>query len=112
MSGDISMSSSILSDNGYKKQILHICEHDGTAAIETITDIEPVINHVQQMKETHRGFKSQTANYVGTIPLDIFRKWGEVKGITNHELMTNNKYLADFLNDPDFAKFKAIDGKV
>jgi len=103
--------SRILTQEGNKTEVWH-GEKDGKFTVETIIDAQPLLNHVTQMKHLSRNHKSEVANYVGSIDLTLLRKWGEKKHIKFDEIMRDTKYLNQYLNDPDNAKFKAVDGKI
>jgi len=104
----------ILTNNGNTQEIFHYCEHDNTAVIQRRTDIDPLTRRVQRLREAKKGknYGSQVMNYAGSVDMTLFRKWGEKKFISAQELFANTKYLTQYLNDPDNAKFKAIDGKI
>ena len=101
----------ILSVDGNKKQVFHYSDHDDTAAIETIIDAEPLVRHVRKMRHMKRN-KSEVTNYVGSVDMTLFLKWAKEKHISTQEAMSDNRYLVQYLNDPDNAKFKAVDGKI
>ena len=100
-----------------ENQIFHFSEHDGDAAIETVVDTGAIVRHVQQMKHlrevsSKKKFGSEVANYVGSVNIDLLRVWCREKNIDFNEAMRDNKILIQYLNDPDNAKFKAVDGKI
>jgi len=101
----------ILSIDGNKKEVFH-GHADGSFHIQTIIDTDPLLKHVQQMKHLTRNKKSEVTNYVGSVDLTLFRKWCEKKNISVQESYGNTNYLTQYLNDPDNAKFKAVDGKI
>lgn len=101
----------ILSQDGNKTEVFH-GHSDGSFHIQTIIDADPLLKHVQQMKHLNRNNKSEVTNYVGSVDLTLFRKWCEKKFIKFDQAMGDTKYLTQYLNDPDNARFKAINGKV
>ncbi len=103
----------ILSHDGSATKILHYSEHDNTAAIETVEDIAPLVNHVKQMKAANNnGYKSETMNYVGSVNTKLFLDWCAQKFISAEEALKDNKYLIMYLNARENSQFKAIDGKI
>lgn len=104
--------SRILSVDGNKKQLFHHSEHDGQSAVETITDVDPLLRHVKKMKYLQGSKKSEVTNYVGSVDMDLFVDWCRKKHIDVGEGMRDNKYLVMYLNDPGNSKFKAVNGKI
>lgn len=103
----------LLSTDGNQSKVFHYSEHDDTAAIETVTDVAPIMRHVQRMKAAKaKKYDSEVANYVGTVDINLFLKWCESKGVNAQEALADNRYLIQYLNAPENAKFKAVEGKI
>lgn len=103
----------ILDANGNKTQIFHHTEHDNESIIQTVTDADPLVRRVNALREAKRKkYDSEVMNYVGSVDLDLFLEWARRKGINTQEAMADTKFIVQYLNDPDNARFKAIDGKI
>lgn len=76
-------------------------------AVESRQDVEPVLDHVQKLREIHDdSFKGDGPHMVASVPLNIWMKW-EREGITQDDDLLMKK-----LNDPKFRKLRVKQGKV
>jgi hypothetical protein len=83
-------------------------EKDGFV-IETVQDIEPIIEANKKKYNESQSFKSETFNQVASIPLVMIEKWKNEKGI---DLLNDERALRQFLNDPENRFFRTRPGKV
>jgi hypothetical protein len=73
----------------------------GDVKIETVQDVEPILEANKRAYNDNNAKKSEIFNKKATIPLVVLEKWLADKGITYREFMIDEKLVKRFVNDPD-----------
>jgi len=73
----------------------------GDVHVETIQDVEPILEANKRAFNDAREFKSEIFNKKASIPMVVLEKWLQEQGITYREFMANPKVVKRFVNDPD-----------
>ena len=79
----------------------HYDQKTGGFAIETVQDVEPILEANKRAFNDAREFKSEVFNKKASIPMVVLMKWLADKGITYREFSIDNSILKRFINDPD-----------
>jgi len=85
-------------------------EEDGRAYIETVQDVQPIIDDNKRAMVDNRHAKfNRPMNKVASIPLVIIEQyWNEHK----IDLMNDEAALRQFLNDPENRAWRTMGGNV
>jgi len=87
--------------------IFHYDAETDKAVIQTVSDVEPVLEaNKKEMNEHRGGYESENFNKVGSVDIVVYRDWCKKRGISEREMWNNNQHLLDFLHDPDNAAFR------
>jgi len=90
----------------------HYDDLSDTLTIERTEDVSPIITQVAQERQQFDGYKSETFNKVGTIPMIIIEQYLKEFGVSYHEFLNNAVHIKRIMNDPNYSKFKIITGKI
>ena len=103
----------ILSIEPGKVETFHYAEHDGTAAIQTQTDVSGLLemNKFERSNQTLH-HKSETFNKVARIEVNAAKLWCTQNNFKYSEFLNDPKVLRRFLNDPDNKAWRTRTGKV
>lgn len=86
---------------------------EGSLVIERFADVEPIIDHVQKLRQEGSGKSSSGEMYhVGDLPLIIAEKYCNEVGITFEEFMCNPEHITRIMNNPDYSRFRVWEGRV
>lgn len=78
--------------------------------VHRVQDVEPIIEaNKAQFDPDNKRYKSDAMNHVARIPLIVFEEHYKKTG---ENLMTDQKALRRFLNDPDNRFFRTKPGKL
>lgn len=80
--------------------------------IERTQDVSGIIQDVADKRQHFDGFKSESMNFVGTIPGIIVEQYLKAKGISYQEFIGDKIHIRRILNDPDYSKFKVFEGRI
>lgn len=104
------MSARILTASPGSVSLFH--EADGRVAIETVTDVAPVLADAAQRRQ-HGATKTHLGDWhTAEIPVGVLVKWAEARGTSYREVMADDRLFKKFLNDPDNASFRIAGGRV
>jgi len=79
----------------------HYDEKEDKLHIETVQDVQPILEANKRAFNDAREFKSEVFNKKASIPMTIMLAWLKEKGISYREFMIDDTILRRFLNDPD-----------
>ena len=79
----------------------HYDEKEDKLHIETVQDVQPILEANKRAFNDAREFKSEVFNKKASIPMVILLSWLDNKGITYREFTMDDSILKRFLNDPD-----------
>jgi hypothetical protein len=74
-------------------------------------DVEPVLQHVQYLRETGQTGSSEM-RHAAKIPWVVSENWRKARGISFHEMMANPVHAAAFLNSEEARPYRIWSGKV
>lgn len=103
----------ILSTDGIKTETFHYDAHDGTAYIQSSTDVSGIIkaNKIQRDNAPMR-YQSEVFNHKARIPVDSIKEWCKTRGIKYGQFLADKTLLKKFLNDPDNSIWLTRKGRV
>jgi len=87
-------------------------ENDGSFSIYTEEDLSQEVKRARTNASNFDGYKSEVANYVGTVPLIVLKNWCREHNEIYNAFNTHHSVVTKFLNHRDNSSFKAIPGKV
>lgn len=79
----------------------HYDHSTGAVHVETIQDVQPILEANKRAYNDAREFKSEIFNKKASIPLVVLEKWLQDKGISYREFMNDPTMVKRFVNDPD-----------
>lgn len=82
------------------RESYHYDDADDRLTIQTVQDVEPVLEANKRAFNDNHGYKSEVFNKKAEIPDVIWMKWCDDNGIPRKEFCSNQKVLRRFLNDP------------
>lgn len=96
-----------------KVETFHYAPHDGTAAIQTETDVTKLLdaNKFERSTQPMR-HQSETFNKVASIDVNAAKLWCLQKGIKYGEFLNDPNVLRRFLNDPDNKAWRTREGRI
>ena len=91
----------------YRRTDLHVDETDDTFTINTVQDVEPIVE-ANKRKFNDYGDKLSVGkrgewHHAASVPFNIWEQW---MNETNGAIEKDSKLLARYLNDPDNKYFK------
>jgi hypothetical protein len=91
-------------------EIFHYDEASGKSCIETLQDVEPILDQTKILRDddehTKRGIKNEMWQYAH-IPVVVQLKWLQKYGPVNDPMKKGNeKLLFQLLNDPEWRYLK------
>lgn len=89
--------------------LFHYDEAEDRGIIETIQDVEPIMDLNKQQSNSADSNWNQTMNHVARIPKSVIEQYRIEKGI---DLMNDEAELKKFLNDPDQRVWRTRGGNV
>jgi hypothetical protein len=75
--------------------------HDGDFAIQTIQDVQPILDHNKQCQSFGDPASTETFRRVASIPLVFIEKWRNELGVDFYNPDHQDKVIA-LLNDPEY----------
>lgn len=99
-------------------ETFHFDEITGRAAIQTISDVQPVIDSNKRLlNQGDTGYSpSRELKRIASIPMNVLMAWNQQLGIDLNKqspfaILKDRKVLARFLNDPDWAYLRTATGR-
>lgn len=80
-------------------------EQDGKIAIETVVDVEPVIERAKALHNEGFNRTGMGDRHVASIPIDVLDAWARRLGKTFQDVMQDQRLMTRFLQDPDHSYF-------
>ena len=98
---------SVIGYSPYRRTDLHVDETDDTFTINTVQDVEPIVE-ANKRKFNDYGDKLSAGkrgewHHAASVPFNIWEQWMKD---TNGAIEKDSKLLARYLNDPDNKYFK------
>ena len=98
---------SVIGYSDYRRTDLHVDEVDDTFTVNTVQDVEPIVE-VNKRKFNDYGDKLSMGkrgewHHAASVPFNIWEQWMKD---TNGAIEKDSKLLARYLNDPDNKYFK------
>ncbi|MBY4947002.1 hypothetical protein K6V92_10265 [Cupriavidus respiraculi] len=90
--------------SGISNTFLHE-EQDGKFAIETVADVEPVIERAKALHNMGLNRTGMGDRHVASIPIIVLDAWARKRGLTFQNVMQDQAVMSQFLADPDHAYF-------
>lgn len=80
-------------------------EQDGKVAIETVTDVEPVIERAKALHNAGRTKTGMGDRHVASVPIAVLDAWARKRGLLFQNVMQDQSLMTQFLQDPDHSYF-------
>lgn len=93
-----------LLSSGISTTFLHE-EQDGKFAIESVADVEPVIERAKALHNAGRTRTGMGDRHVASIPIIVLDAWARKQGLTFQNVMQDQSLMTRFLQDPDHSYF-------
>ena len=103
----------VLESDGYKTEIFHYDEATGETAIQTITNVEKILEaNKRAFNDSDGRHRSEAFNRYASIVPEAADEWCKPRGISYREFMSNPEIIMLFLRDPDNAAWRTHTGKL
>lgn len=80
-------------------------EQDGKVAIETVTDVGPVLERAKALHNQGLTRTGMGDRHVASIPIAVLDAWARKRGLLFQNVMQDQRLMSQFLQDPDHSYF-------
>ncbi|MCT9125408.1 hypothetical protein [Cupriavidus gilardii] len=80
-------------------------EQDGKVAIESVADVEPIIERAKALHNAGINRTGMGDRHVASIPIIVLDAWARKRGLTFQNVMQDQALMSQFLQDPDHSYF-------
>lgn len=87
-------------------KVTRFLEADGKYAIETIQDVEPVLEHAKALHNEGHHTRANGDRHLARIPIVVLDAWAKRRGLGFDDVMRDVRLLEAFMNDPDHSHFR------
>ena len=87
-------------------RVTRFLEADGKYAIQTIADVEPVLEHAKALHNEGRHQAPNGDRHLARIPIVVLNAWAQQRGVTYADVMNDVRLLEAFMRDPDHSQFR------
>lgn len=91
--------------------ITRMHEIDGGFAIETVQDVEPVLDLTHGLRQVG-AVGSSEMRHAASLPMVVVETYCNASGITLQEFLTDSVHVRTMLNDPALKAFRIWEGRI
>jgi hypothetical protein len=86
-------------------KITRFLEADGKYAIETIRDVEPILEHAKALHNEGKWTRPNGDRHLARVPIVVLDSWAKRRGLGFDDVMRDVSLLEEFLADPEHSYF-------